>query len=1179
MSSPRAQDPGSNQTSQAEETVQSSAIDGQDHDRMETDEESEGSHSSDSEHEEDTPEPEPEPQDAEPAPAPPPPTEAEAMDTSPDHALVEEPPPPDPPSQAISTDHSTETQSASAGLHLVHIHVPNGDIEAAEVTQAISAADVPSATESEEARLRVAERVLRDVAGSRAENEQPQRGDREAAAEEEEGDEESDDSSDEEEHPYWVNLKEDTSAPDDRELKVIEDSVNEVSALDHEHWERLINEPLDDPEYVPDAAGNITWTVKGVHGTTEKPNREKIMRSPSVLIGGYYWNIKYFPHGNDGTEQLSIYIECSPTPYEDAREENAAVSTASSGSKEVKMVVESSNHDLPTANINHNTATTSDTVDTTNSSEGQDRSTEDTQTSDKPSQAKAPGSWGIAAQIGCVLYNPEEPRVNVYQKGCHRYFNDSPDWGWTRFHGPWDEIHKRQRLQRQALLRNDTLAFTAYIRTINDDTKSLWWHPPKDSPPWDSRAMTGVPPFECPVYQSSAMVAAISAWLSLQPIRKLLRSLEVSWDDTRRIQPAVSELQDICEEAAGCACSDVSEDHSINLKNLMSILEFYGKIALKSDVVKIWETLRRVLNYEVSGLENVDDGNGSGVDIFKDVLLLKQPDPLHNADPATKYPRVPHSGQYVSPKEEPHSVQETLDKASSDEVAAFRVWQSFEGQLQEVPLQPSVLQVELHRQAYSKEARKWQKLSHRITIDESIMFNQKPYTLYGMIVHSGALESHEYYSVIRPEGPGTRWIKYAGDNHERTVTILTSKQAIQAHEGMGDVADGTAAVAYVVLYVPTADMPGNLCTPFKHEIREETSVPERNALPSSKEEDMMDSNDHDPEVSVLIYAAEGFDAFGGYKGRGICDPWAFQHEDRFVKRLSLPASITISQLKDRIGDDFSELEKPENSEIRLWPINTFVVTETGLPVTSLRAFPSLLSFKSYCDKRLDEIEEYSGGRRFWMKVANKAVTPTPEVTAPVPPSAADRTREQEARDVAIQAVMSSISAADDQANGNAQPQNGSSAEAADTDMAGTDNPHQDAERQRRRRQQQLLYQMQQAQQQQQMLAAQQAQQRQQEAERNAQQLKEVYFFVKTFDADTQSLRGMGSAIVKNESKIVEETKKLLRVDSSEAWDCYLERGTEIDSRDCVKAHETFESKCGGADGTIIIAQRRLSVTK
>jgi len=138
----------------------------------------------------------------------------------------------------------------------------------------------------------------------------------------------------------------------------------------------------------------------------------------------------------------------------------------------------------------------------------------------------------------------------------------------------------------------------------------------------------------------------------------------------------------------------------------------------------------------------------------------------------------------------------------------------------------------------------------------------------------------------------------------------------------------------------------------------------------------------------------------------------------------------------------------------------------------------------------------------------------------------------------------------------------------------TERQRQESERQRHRRQQQLLRQMQQAQEQQRQQAAQLAQERRLQIERNAQMLKETYFLVKVFDAENQSLRGTGSAVVRSESKILEETKKLLKIESSEAWDCYHERGTEIRQRDLVKTHETFQSRCGSADGTIIIAQRR-----
>lgn len=41
-----------------------------------------------------------------------------------------------------------------------------------------------------------------------------------------------DDSTDEEDYPFWANLKEDTSSPDEEELRAIEETMDEASALD-----------------------------------------------------------------------------------------------------------------------------------------------------------------------------------------------------------------------------------------------------------------------------------------------------------------------------------------------------------------------------------------------------------------------------------------------------------------------------------------------------------------------------------------------------------------------------------------------------------------------------------------------------------------------------------------------------------------------------------------------------------------------------------------------------------------------------------------------------------------------------------------------------------------------------------------------------------------------------------
>lgn len=51
---------------------------------------------------------------------------------------------------------------------------------------------------------------------------------------EREEDSQDDESTDEEDYPFWANLKEDTSAPDQEELRAIEESGHETSALDRE---------------------------------------------------------------------------------------------------------------------------------------------------------------------------------------------------------------------------------------------------------------------------------------------------------------------------------------------------------------------------------------------------------------------------------------------------------------------------------------------------------------------------------------------------------------------------------------------------------------------------------------------------------------------------------------------------------------------------------------------------------------------------------------------------------------------------------------------------------------------------------------------------------------------------------------------------------------------------------
>ena len=246
----------------------------------------------------------------------------------------------------------------------------------------------------------------------------------------------------------------------------------------------------------------------------------------------------------------------------------------------------------------------------------------------------------------------------------------------------------------------------------------------------------------------------------------------------------------------------------------------------------VWAALRRVLNLEASLGYGHDIGEGKP-DLFSDIAMLMQPDPFNpetTASSIAKFTARPYEESSLSSLTEPGSVQEAVRAAFQHPGKAFRTWQHPDGGISAVLDMPTVLQIELHRQDYNKETRRWRKLTHKIALNETVTCNDQDYTLYGMIVHCGGLEYHEYYSVLRPDGPGTQWLKYAGETGStRSVELLTTKQAVSDHEG-GDSEPESAAVAYIAIYVRADKVSQVLSSELRKNVLREA---ERTAPPSA----------------------------------------------------------------------------------------------------------------------------------------------------------------------------------------------------------------------------------------------------------------------------------------------------------------------------------------------------------
>lgn len=270
----------------------------------------------------------------------------------------------------------------------------------------------------------------------------------------------------------WQPLEQDpveNKEPCQDELLYIE-AREEHSALDESYWHGTTFIDVEDPEITVIETGVIDWTIPSFHGTAEKPVSVDVMRSEVVHIGGYGWQIKFYPRGRR-SEYPSVYLENVTMQSPDFEE------------------------------------------------------TEDFEQPPLPfleCQPKIKKRRSVAAQLSVVLYNPSEPRVYNHRTEAHQFHKKSPDLGWKYFtRYPRSQIALRQHGMRKALLTDDKLAFRAYIRVMNDPTGCLWDSSQKTAD--EMTQITGLRPFT----KSLPYVAAALPLLHFSPFREFIKDLRL----------------------------------------------------------------------------------------------------------------------------------------------------------------------------------------------------------------------------------------------------------------------------------------------------------------------------------------------------------------------------------------------------------------------------------------------------------------------------------------------------------------------------------------------------------------------------------------------------------------------------------------------------------------------------
>ncbi|RMZ80962.1 hypothetical protein DV738_g2366, partial [Chaetothyriales sp. CBS 135597] len=717
--------------------------------------------------------------------------------------------------------------------------------------------------------------------------------------------------------PEWVTWEEDTSVPTEEEMKEFEGTDACLSALDVAAHEKKMFREWSDPDQRPVKKIRLSWVIKGVRGTKERPNMARTMHSPAALIDGIYWQIKFYPRGNKN-DFLSAYIRCSldkPAPDTELPESTFAyfegppdanvgegaepkevVKTGPAAvGKEEKMdgIVQSPQTPDKTTEaesiVEPSLPTTSQgaqaEADTAMDSAAGAEKKGDTSTS-----AKKASDFRVSAQLGMVIYNPQEPRTATYTSSEHQFNQYNDDWGWTNFVGPWKDIHKRQRGQYQALLRNDTLAIDAYILIFDDPTQALWWHESSDHEPvWPSKELAGYYPMGTPPLYHSPAVAGLTCWLLLAPFRRILQTVHAGkWRQSSQIRPRplVGVLQHELH-----TMRRLTRDNYVDLSKSLETLQEYGETY--SDVISFWEVLRRSIELEISEDEEA-------------LAALK--DIFDAMGKTVKVPTLPVQGV--------GDIQQALQKVT------------IPGPILEQG--PKFLPLALKRESFDQATREWKLHHDRVTLNEEIEIpgSGEKYTLYGFVVHVGQRDSGKFYSILRPDGPGAKWLAFEDGDGNKVFSYTRHK--LKEFEGLEGEAlskfKGTRSTAYLAMYIKTSCVPELL--PGALEDYEAPSW----ILSALEANGPSDEKSKEAMIEIEVYHDDGLIGCTGLVDRFNMKTQV-QSSPHF-KKYTFPRATTFQAVRKTVADDLG-LDNPQKLRLFLMK-NTSMGHYTNPHVEALR---------------------------------------------------------------------------------------------------------------------------------------------------------------------------------------------------------------------------------------------------
>ncbi|GMM36897.1 ubiquitin-specific protease [Saccharomycopsis crataegensis] len=559
-----------------------------------------------------------------------------------------------------------------------------------------------------------------------------------------------------------------------RELNEEIELISEDEAYDDEYYEEIDDEDLelndeDDIEVIEDMSGEVDLQ-KNINQTTEQVKYGTVNVPSSTIplaTDAEYWLSQFTELDPDYPIKAQSHYTWEIENFDSLHEGKCTSPTFKCGDTEFQILM------FPKGNDNNYLALYLAPLPKKITR----------QNSSPDAQETIDPTWYRCVQFGFVIWNPEHPEVNAFNKSQHRFNGEEPDWGFSTF-TDLGNVFPQVRPNQQCpagigfMDSKHKVNITCYVKLIDDVTGVLWHNLVN----YDSKKETG---FSGLRNQGATcyLNSLLQSYYFTRVFRKSVLQIPV---DPENNQPntfpvAIQRLfynLEFSEDAAdtseltqsfGWDAADSFTQHDVQELNRILMDRLEGK--MKGTVVE--DSLNKTFVGKMkSYIKCVNvDYESSRMEDFWDIQLNVKG--LKDLTSSFK--------SYIS--------KEMLDGENKYDAGSFGLQDAEKGVVFEEF--PNVLHLQLKRFDYDFMYDNLVKINDRHEYPEFI--DLKPYLdqansqalaenweyeLFAVLIHSGDISSGHYYAMIKPS-TNSGWFRFDDDK----VTRVTRNEVFEQNFG------------------------------------------------------------------------------------------------------------------------------------------------------------------------------------------------------------------------------------------------------------------------------------------------------------------------------------------------------------------------------------------------------------